>query len=286
MPSRIAKWRPDADTLKDMWRSRSLAILLMALAAIPGWTQVAVNGSLAREYVVQPGGTYEGTVELKNLRDTPQEVKIYQTDYMTYADGRSQFGDPGLLPRSNARWITFSPAQLTLPPREEAVVRYTMQVPDDAALTGSYWSTLMIEPIPEGSAESNIVGPGQIGVSIFQVIRYAMLIVAQVGRTGTVQALFSDMQLTMDGDGRVLLADVVNTGEQWYIGRLWIELYDMNGKLVGKFEGGERRLFPGSGARFSAPLTGVQDANYQALVVLDCGGDNVFGANVSIRVSP
>jgi hypothetical protein len=161
-----------------------------------------------------------------------------------------------------------------------------MQVPDDASLTGSYWSALMLEPIPEGSPESSVVAPGGIAVSIFQVLRYAMLIVAQVGRTGTVQARFTDMQLTADAGGRVLLTDVANTGEQWYIGHLWVELYDANGRLVGKYDGGERRLFPGTSARFPAALTGVQDANYQALVVLDCGGDNVFGANVSIRVSP
>jgi hypothetical protein len=225
-------------------------------------------------------------VELSNPRDMPQEVKIYQTDYVTYADGRALFGDPGLLQRSNARWITFSPAQVTVPARDTALVRYTIQVPDDASLTGSYWSTLMIEPIGEGSPESSTVKPDQIGLTIYQVIRYSMLIVAQVGRTGEVKAQFTDMQLTMDGDGRVLVTDVVNTGDQWYIGHLWVELYDINGKLVGKFDGEERRLFPGSGARFPAPLTGVQDANYQALVVLDCGGDNVFGANVSIRVSP
>jgi hypothetical protein len=269
-----------------MQRTRPLAILLLMLAVPVGWTDIAINGSLFREYIVEPGRAYEGTVELRNQGDTQQEVKIYQTDYLTYADGRALFGDPGLLPRSNARWITFAPAQITVPAREMAVVRFTIQVPDDTALTGSYWSALMIEPIVEGSPESSTTQPGQVGLSILQVIRYSMLIATQVGGTGAVRAQFTDMQLTMDGEKRVLVTDVVNTGDQWYVGHLWVELYGMDGRLVGKFDGDSRRLFPGSGARFPAPLTGVQDASYQALVVLDCGGENVFGANVSIRTSP
>ena len=144
----------------------------------------------------------------------------------------------------------------------------------------------MVEPISAGSPESSVVGPNQIGITIRQVLRYAIQIVTQVGRTGILQAQFTDIHLAMDGDTRVLVTDVVDTGERWFTGHLWAELYDAGGKLVGKFDGGERRLFPGTGARFSAPLTGVQDANYQALIVLDCGGDDVFGANVSIVVSP
>ncbi len=269
-----------------MRRTRPLALLLLTVLTAPGWTDIAINGSLAREYVVQPGGTYEGTVELKNLQDSPQEVKIYQTDYLSYADGRALFDAPGLLPRSNARWITFSPTQVTVPPGETVVVRYTLQVPDDASLNGSYWSALMIEPIPAGSPEASAVRPDQIGITIQQIVRYCMLIVAQVGRTGVLQAQFTDMQLAMDGDARVLVTDVVNTGERWFLGHLWVELYDTKGTLIGRFDAGERRLYPGSGVRYRAPLTGVQDADYQALVVLDCGGDDVFGANVSIRVSP
>jgi hypothetical protein len=51
---------------------------------------------------------------------------------------------------------------------------------------------------------------------------------------------------------------------------------------VGRFEGGTHRLYPGTTARFPADLVGVRDATYKALIVADCGGDDVFGADVSL----
>ena len=267
-----------------MSKTGSFCLLLLLSSALC-WGNIAINGSLARDYEVQPAGYYEGTVELVNPSDTSQEVKIYQTDYMAYADGRVLFGDPGLLPRSNARWVTFSPAQVTVPAGETAVVRYAVQVPDDASLKGSYWSMLMVEPIPEGSPESTVPEPGKISLSLIQVLRYGLQIVTQVGQTGTTQVQFADVQLSTDAGTRVLVADVANTGDRWFVGHLWVELYDVRGKLVGKFDAGAKRMFPGSSVRFSSPLTGIQDADYQALIVVDCGGDDVFGANVNIVAS-
>jgi hypothetical protein len=51
---------------------------------------------------------------------------------------------------------------------------------------------------------------------------------------------------------------------------------------VGKFDGGKQRMYPGTSVRFTADLVGVQSSLYKALIIVDCGGEDVFGANVNL----
>jgi hypothetical protein len=256
-----------------------IGLLAAPLACYPG---IIVTGSLTREYEVAPGRTYEGSIDVKNPEKTPQEIKVYQTDYFFYADGKVLYGDPGALPRSNARWMTLSPQQVTVPPNETVSVHFSVQVPNDTTLKGTYWSVVMVEPVAEGSAESSLPGPKNTGVGVSQVLRYAVQIVTHVGATGTRLLKFSRINLVRENENKLLLVDIENTGERWLRGALWAELYDSKGSKVGRFDGGKQRMYPGTSVRFTVDLIGVQDPSYKALIVVDCGNEDVFGANVTL----
>jgi hypothetical protein len=258
------------------------ALLLLLLAPLAAGAGVQVLGSLTQELEVQPGRTYEGSLEVQNPGDKPAEIRLYQTDYFFYADGKVLYGEPGQLPRSNAKWVTFSPQQATIPPKESVIVRYTVTVPSDETMKGTYWSMLMVEEIPEGSPESSNPSSNQVSLGVRQVFRYGVQISTNVGATGSRQLRFMQVLLAADKEKRSLIVDLENTGERWLRATLWTELYDAEGRLVGRFEGGTHRLYPGTTARFTADLVGVRDATYKALIVADCGGDDVFGADVSL----
>jgi len=243
---------------------------------------IVVTGSLTKEFEVVSGKSYEGTIDVLNPDQTPQEVKAYQTDYSFSSDGKVVYGDPGSVPRSNTRWITLSPNQVTIPPGKTVTVHFAVDVPSDPTMKGTYWSVIMIEPVPEGSAESSRFGPPTMAIQ--QVFRFAVQVVANVGTTGARQLKFHQVKLT-DEKGKVVLdADVSNTGERWLRGSLWIELYDANGVSVGKFDGGTQRMYPGTSVRFTSELTGLKNASYKALIVVDCGGDDVFGAQINVAL--
>lgn len=263
-------------------KTHAAALALLLLAPLAGGAGVVVVGSLTREHEVQPGRTYEGAIEVRNPGDAPAEIRTYQTDYFFYADGTVLYGEPGRLPRSNAKWITFSPQQATIPPGESVVVRYTIAVPADDTMTGTWWSLLMVEEVPAGSVESSTTAKGQVAMGIRQVIRYGVQIVANFGSSGSRQLRFTQVRLAADKEKRSLIVDLENTGERWLRATVWSELYDAEGRYVGRFEGGTHRLYPGTTARFPADLVGVRDATYKALIVADCGGDDVFGADVSL----
>ncbi len=264
----------------------ALAVVLLALAPLTAGAGVHVLGNLTQDLEVQPGGTYEGSLEVQNPDDVAAEIRLYQTDYFFYADGTVRYDEPGLLPRSNAKWVTFSPQQAVIPPKESIVVRYTVTVPSDETMRGTYWSMLMVEEIPAGSPESSRPARDQVSLGIQQVFRYGVQIATNIATTGTRRIRFMQVLLAADKEKRSLIVDLGNTGDRWLRVTLWTELYDAEGKYVGRFEGGTHRLYPGTTARFPADLVGVRDATYKALIVADCGGDDVFGADVSLVLKP
>ncbi len=114
------------------------------------------------------------------------------------------------------------------------------------------------------------------------MFRYGVQISTNISATGTRRIRFMQVLLAADKEKRSLIVDLENTGDRWLRVTLWTELYDAEGRYVGRFEGGTHRLYPGTTARFPADLVGVRDATYKALIVADCGGDDVFGADVSL----
>ncbi len=266
-------------------RSNTAVAALMALFLLSALgAQVAINGPMTYEHLVEPGRAYAGSIEVRNPTETAQAIGVYQTDYFFQADGSVLYGEPAKLQRSNAGWITFTPRDAVIPPRESVTIRYSIQAPADDTMRGTYWSVLMVQPIAKGSPESLTFDPARTTLGVRQVLRYAIQIVTHIGSTGSRQLHFSKFQLTAENGRKVLAVDLENGGERWLRPSLWVELYDEKGAFVGRFEGGAQRLYPGTSARFRAELVGVQDAEYRALVVADCGGDDVFGANVNLHL--
>jgi hypothetical protein len=265
----------------------ALLATLFLLASVASDASIVVVGPLLHEYEVKPGTTYEGSIVLQNPGDLPQEVKVYQTDYTFWADGTAKYGEPpGELPRSNARWITIAPTRATIPPGEHASFAYTIQVPDNLSLVGTFWSVVMVEPVDVSSPESSSPGPKEPSLSVRQVVRYAIQIATSIGATGSVELKFAGFGLDQSGSGRSLQIDLENAGERMYRATVWADVYDEKGQYVGKFEAGQRRLYPGTSARFAADIARIPLANYKALILVDCGDDNVFGANVTLVLKP
>lgn len=248
------------------------------------WSQVLINGPLTHEKEALPGDSYEDVIEITNPSDIPQEVKIYQTDYLFYADGRILYGDPGKVPRSNANWIIFSPKRLTIAPKESVKVYYTVKVPANQKLTGTYWSMLMVERIPPESPESSQTKKDKLALGILQVFRYGIQIVTHISQTGSRNIKFLSSRLYKKDKFQYFELDVENTGERWLRTTMWLELYDLNGNFYGKFEGERLRIYPATSVRYTIDLSNVPNGTYKGLVIIDCGNNTVFGANFNLVI--
>jgi hypothetical protein len=267
---------------------RSRFILAILFAVQVASAQVSVVGDLSRDIDVRRGEVVEGVILVKN--DTPeiQEAKIYQTDYHFDFSGANAYDEPGTRSRSNARWIRFSPAVVTLAPHATVAVNYTVTVPRDAdgTLLGTYWSMMMVEGIPKGSREStqpNADTKAKMGV--MQTLRYAVQIATTIAGTGTVGVQFINAVLTKrDDGGRILQVDLGSSGELFMRPNVYVELFDEAGLSRGRFDGSRFRMYPGTSVRHKIDLSSVPKGTYKALVVVDAGGDEAFAAQYTLEL--
>lgn len=243
--------------------------------------KIIVVGGLTHEYQVKQGEVISGTILIKNTGEVEEEVKLYQTDYHFTCDGTNEYADPGSLVRSNAIWIVFSPKQMVIPPNEETAVEYRIHIPQDDNLKGTFWSMMMVEAIPKSTYD---VGRMNRGVGIDMIMRYGIQMVTHLGESGTRQIQFLNAALQNEEEGVQLHVDIANTGECWLRPEVWVEMYDQEGTLVGNFKGQSLRTYPGTSIRQRFDLTGMSTGSYKALVVADCGEEDLFGIQYSIMI--
>ena len=183
---------------------------------------VSVVGSLTRETAVNPGERFEGIVLLKNTGQAPESVRIYKTDYLFYADGKTFYDAPGSAPRSSAAWISFTPNRLTIYPTETVSVQYTGRVPDDPSLKGTYWNLLMVEPMVMDLEEEQ-KKPKTLGIKT--VIRYGLQMVTHIGNTGDRKIRFPEKKLVTEEGKTLLQVDIENIGMRGLNPTVRVELY-------------------------------------------------------------
>lgn len=258
-------------------------LFLLLLAADTCLAGVSVISDLLQKNAVSPGERYEGVITVKNSDDTPAEMRIYQTDYLFYADGRNIYGEPGTAPRSNAAWMAVSPAQLTVPPKESRSFYYSVKVPEKNDLKGSFWSLLMVEPLAPPAPES-LSGKGKVSVGLQTVIRYAVQIVTEIGESGEQKITFLDRQLMAKDGKKTFHVDIGNSGERRLSPVVWMDLYSATGFHVGRFDSGRKGIYPECSVRHLFDLTEVSPGKYTALVVVDNEDDHVFGGQYEIVI--
>jgi hypothetical protein len=265
--------------------------ILICIAAIGlsryAEAQVSVISDLSHDREVQAGETYDGTIALLNSSTEPAEAKIYQTDYLFFNDGRNIYGDPGSTERSNAGWITYHPPRVVLPPRSTVTIEYRVSVPLNSSstqLNGSYWSMLMVEEIGKGSPESSLAEPKENQMGVTQVIRYGIQIATHITGTGSREVKFLETKLMKQNSGdHYLQVDIENSGDLWMRPEVYVDLFDGSGIPRGRHPGSAFRMYPGTSVRQRLALPDLPAGEYKALVVVDAGGDDAFGAQYTIR---
>jgi hypothetical protein len=264
------------------------AALLTTLSVAAASAQIAFVGELSNDRQASPGDSYEGSFTLRNDSNEPAEAKIYQTDYSFSCDGTTEYGEPGRLARSNARWIEFRPDRPVVPPHGSTVVQYSVKVPRSAgsdSLKGCYWSMLMVEEVATGSPESSIPTSDRKGMGLQQTIRYGIQIATHITGTGATSVQFSDPALTQaDSAGKALRISITNTGDTWMRPDVYVEVFDAAGKSHGRTEGTRFRMYPGTCVRQELKLPSLPPGEYTALVVVDAGGEQAFGAQYTVTL--
>ncbi|NNE69999.1 MAG: hypothetical protein HKN29_06500 [Rhodothermales bacterium] len=266
----------------------ALAISLLLLTP-PATAQVSVRSDLSDDREVTPGSTYEGVIQVANDTDEIQEAKIYQTDYRFYSDGSNIYGDPGQDERSNANWMRVSAPTITLPPHSTGTITYSVTVPEmlgGTPLEGSYWSMIMVEAVPKESPESTInPETGEPEYALLQIMRYGVQVATHISGTGKSEIALPESGLErLDGGVVALRVIIENGGSRMIRPEIWVELYGEDGSAVGRRDGVQSRIYPGTSINQQIRLGELEPGKYRALVILDGGGDEVYGAEYTLAL--
>jgi len=263
-------------------KTRLFLALFSVLILIPiSVMAFSVPSGLTVQETLIPGQRVEGVITLQGGEDF-ETVRLYQTDYLFYADGSNLYGEPGSTARSNAPWISIYPKEVTIPPGTSVQVHYQIVVPD-TELAGTYWSMVMAEPyVPPVEAPPE--EESKVTLGIRTVLRYGIQIVTHIGDSGKRELKIVRRQLSQDGQDLVLSLDIENTGERWLIPALRAEIYDEAGTLVGKKEGDKYRIYPGTSVQGKVKLGSLPKGKYKVLVILDNGDQYVWGAQYAVNI--
>lgn len=262
-----------------------LSGFLLAVRGLSAGTGLVLVGELTRQYNVTPGGSYSGLLTLVNSGESPGSARIYQTDYRFNADGLSYYDPPGLLPRSNAKWIRVGAGLITVPPKETVKIPFKISVPNDQTLIGSFWSVIMVAPVAKHPLQATENQATQTRIGMGSEMRYAVQIVTDIGQTGQRKLSFTQPKLVGKDKDREFRLDLVNTGQCWLSPMVWLDLYNSKGVLVGRYKGEKMRIYPGCSVRQRIRLGAINPGDYQAMFFADNGDKHVFGARYTLKVA-
>lgn len=247
------------------------------------YARVSLLGPMTHEYTVKIGEEMKGEIVLRNPDTEDVTLKLYHRDYSFTSEGKSNYIEPGSLKRSNAVWIRLEKTRVSIAPDDTAIVKFTIKVPDDQALTGTYWSIIMVEPL---SPVNLVEETGKsVNVMIHETVRYGVQIVTTIGTSGLKKLEFRKASLNTNDDGTMLLSvDIENLGERWLKPDVWVDLFKEDGTFVARFKAANKRLFPGTSVRHPISLGNLKAGKYMALVVADDGDEYVVGAEYTLNV--
>jgi hypothetical protein len=257
----------------------------MFFCQVNACANIVILGDLTHDYRLRPGQTHEAVIELENRDPAIRKVRVYQSDYTYLANGENQFPTAGTNNRSNARWLTFSPRIVTIPPMQKSRIHYLIRAPKDSAKNGTYWSMLMVQDIPNAEQEKSN-GQGSAEPAQSPGCRYGVQIITQIDDTGKIGLEFTSATVVSKNAKRLLVVDIENKGTKIAKPELWLEVYSSSGQKTGRFVTVPGNILPGCGIRREIDLSSLPKGSYNSLLIADCGKKDVFGLELKLVLSP
>lgn len=268
-------------TLKGLSLITKTFILAAIVLSAPLQAGIVVLNGLSHEHFLGPTESEQGVIRIKNDGANAEMITVYQKDFKFNYKGQTFYNDPSSQERSNAKWLVINPLSLLLGPSEEAEIVYNVAVPNNDSLFGSYWSSIMIEPVNDFDTTKP-----KAGLSVRSVFRYAIQIITHVKDTNSVSKLeFLDVQLIKENESNYLMVDAENTGSRMLRTKMAIEIFNANGESQGVFTSIKSRTYPGTSKRYIIPLKDVPAGSYEAVLIADSENDEVFGIQMTLDIS-
>lgn len=216
-----------------------------------------------------PGKEGLGEVNVENPTSEERHMRLYLEDWYYLADGSGakEFLPAGTLPSSCASWISFSPAEFTIPAFGKQRISYSVKVPADA--TGGHYAVLFFE-----TQLSNLSIPGkerEAGMDLR--VRIATLFYVEAEGATRRKANLSNLSVKNNASGGIAIAaDLENSGNVDISAAGSFHVIDNQGMVYARGEFNKVYTFPGDKAKFSARWDKpIPKGEYDLVLTFDLG---------------
>jgi len=260
-------------------KSKLLIILFFLFSVSSIQANVVIINGLTHSYSGVSGQTFYGEVLLANTSNEEQRVTFSLSEAIYSCEDGREFVKDIMHQNSSTEWFNSSVMDRTLAPKEKYVFKYSISVPNDVSLKGSYWTTLMVNV--EKPIREEIVND----IGLDTKIRYAIRLLTDVNFSDEVNIDFKDISLKSKSNGVESQLDVNIYNENIFIEnvKLALELYDANGNIVLEVPTKRLKVFPNVCRVYSIDLERLPKGEYQCVIIAD-SRDEFLGTNFSMTI--
>ena len=186
----------------------SLLVSLLALIALPLQARAGFSLSISPvrwEAAGKPGETVRNVVKLRSGAGAIQNLKVTVCDWTLAEDGAPLYDKAGSMAESAVAWVRLQPDELSVYPRQEKVVRVSVEIPSTVP-PGSYRAALLFEP--PGAEQKGVEG----AASVFIRGRLAFPIYVTVGDARPDGEIIETAWHEVPGKGLTLALKIRNGG--------------------------------------------------------------------------
>lgn len=242
-----------------------IAILLLFFQQLLFSNVVVING-LTHVHKSSSGEIISGVIKLKNISNEEQRIVIYFNDMVQECGKETVLTTQFSHERSIAKWFSTNINERILSANEEYELMYTINVPEEASLSGTYWGVVMIEvekPIKEDQLEH--------GVKLESKVRYGIQILANINEPTPSEIDFYNVAIVDDGISRTINVDVQNIGSFFVQPNIILEVFNEKGERNKREEVQFKKIYPHSCKSYSIDISDLLKGRYTATLVADYG---------------
>jgi hypothetical protein len=242
------------------------------------YSSVVVTNGLTHIYSGISGTQIQGEIILLNNSDEEQTVNFSLNDAIFSCTENRTFSTTQSHIKSSLKWFEGSLMDKVLNPREQYTYKFVINIPQDQALRGTFWSMLMVDiakPIKREKLTQNI--------GLNTKMRYAIALITNVNSLDDVSLDFQKVDIDKTTGNKNLTIKIAN--QHLFIEgvKLSLEVYDDEGKNVFEKTTIRGLVFPGFCKDYIIDITELPKGNYTCLLVAD-SREKFVGTNVSLTI--
>jgi len=256
-----------------------LTVTFFLLVTAHAFSNVVILNGLTHTYSGRPGDFIQGEIVLMNTTNREQRITFRLNDVLFSCGNTREFSEKISHTQSSKPWFEGRLMDKVLIPGEKYIYKYSIHIPNNSALRGSFWSALMIEvekPVKEEKLNANI--------NLNTKIRYAVGLITNVNPFTEVSLDFNNIELIKDKlESNMLEINLINASKFVEGVRLSLEVYNAQGEKVLEKNSDRPMVFPNMCKEFLLDINELKKGDYECILTADSRKEFI-GTNISLSI--